>query len=113
MIGKQTLEAAGIDPTPEQCDAAEKVILQFAVKDIPALRDRMTHLLGLRLLDAIADPNTTASHLNAAMKWLEQTDPKQNQPEDNPMLAAIQNARQAMQEGGKLPEIDEYAEDAT
>lgn len=112
MIGREVLTKAmpEADVTEQHAQTATKLILDFAVKDIADLRDRMTHLLGLRLLDAIRDPGASASHLNAAMKWLEQTSPQQDKP-SNPMLDAINNAKQAMQEGGKLPDLDEYAGD--
>lgn len=110
MIGRKLLEEVGFEPSDEQATAAERIILDFAVKDIEDLRQRMAHLLGLRLLDAIADPAASASHLNSAMRWLEQSAAMKDQPEDdNPMAAAIRNAREALREGGKLPDFEEYS----
>lgn len=117
MIGRQVLQAALPDAevTDHAAAVAEKQILDFAVKDIDDMQQRMEHLLGLRLLDAIADPNASASLINSAMKWIEnQRDKKKaDQSEEHPLAAAMENARQAMREGGKLPEHDEYAEDQT
>lgn len=114
MIGRQVLEQAmpEADITDQAAATAEKMIFDFAVKDIDDMQQRMEHLLGLRLLEALADPNASASHINSAMKWIEnQKDKNKDQSEEHPLAAAMANARQAMREGGKLPDIDEYAED--
>lgn len=114
MIARKILEDACISFNTAQAEAVEKAILDFAVKDIQDLRERMMHLIGLRLIDAMMDPSASASHMNAAMKWIEQTREKDQPEEPNPMLAAIRNAQKAMSAGGKLPTLDEYAgDDAT
>lgn len=116
MIGRQAVEAALRNCTVTgsiDYDAAERAILQFAIKDIDDLTERMEQLVGLRLIDAIADPGANASIINSGMRWLETRKNTNDQPNINPQAAAIENARSAMKEGGKLPELDLYAEDPT
>ena len=112
MIGRDLLDAV-LDPaavTDQMAEHAENIILAFAVKDLPTLRERMEHMVGLRLYDALRDPQTSASHINAAMRWLEQTNPdRQGRPEEDPVAAAIRRARPALAAGGKLPEDDPEA----
>jgi len=113
MIGRQVLEAAmpEHDITDEQADKAERLILAYATQTSKDLEHRVEELLGRRLVEALADPNAPAAIINAAMKWLENRKPGNDQPKDNPMAGAIEAAAQACKEGGKLPDIDDYAED--
>lgn len=117
MIGRKILEAAlpGQQITDEQAATAEKLAFEHAAHSIDDMQHRMEHLLGLRLLDALADPNASASHINSAMKWIENQRDKNTskRPDEHPLAAAMANAREAMREGGKLPDIDEYAEEQT
>lgn len=115
MIAKQILDA--IQPLLEldgdtvvipdrAVNEAQKLILAFAAKDIDDLHDHVTFLAGLRVKEALMDPDASAAHINAAMKWLGQAKP-QTAEDKTPQQIAMENAIAAMQKGGKLPPPEE------